>query len=388
MNIPRLDLDAVQAPIDRARGLSNQWYTSEACFAKERDDVFSKNWVCVAFASDVSDRGAVYPVALMGIPLLVLRDRDDELRVFHNVCSHRGIQLVDQPQTLSGMLCCPYHSWTYDLTGRLVATPHVGGINTHQVAGLECANHGLKAVRCVEWMGLIFVDLSGVAPAFESRIEPLLARWDELMPARTYDTLQADPEHGYLEMQLACNWKLAVENYCESYHLPWVHPGLNTYSRLEDHYNIVDFSFSGQGSRAYRLSETEGFELPRIADWPLESLQHAEYISLFPNVLLGLQADHAFAMLIIPDACDRTRERLMLMYAPGVVTDPTSTSARQSVQRAWAEVFSEDISVVEAMQKGRNSPAFDGGKFSPVMDPPTHAFHRWTAKQLERENTA
>mgnify|MGYP001544801896 FL=1 len=384
MNIPLLDLDRVEAPIDKARGLSNPWYTHESCFITERDTIFSNNWTCVAFTHDVPESGSVYPVNLMGIPLLVVRDREQCVRAFHNVCSHRGVQLVDGAQKLSGMLCCPYHSWTYDLTGRLVATPHVGGINTHQVDGLDCAKHGLKAVRCHEWMGLIFVDLSGALAPFESRIESLLARWDAWIPERNYDDLEADPAHGQLEIELACNWKLAVENYCEAYHLPWVHPGLNTYSRLDDHYNIVDANFSGQGSQAYRLAESEGFELPKISNWPQHALQSAEYISLFPNVLLGVQADHAFAMIITPEACDRTRERLMLMYAPGVVDNPASLTARNSIRSAWQEVFSEDVAVVESMQRGRNSPAFDGGKFSPVMDPPTHAFHQWTATQIKK----
>jgi choline monooxygenase len=89
-------------------------------------------------------------------------------------------------------------------------------------------------------------------------------------------------------------------------------------------------------------------------------------------------------MIINPEACDRTRERLMLMYAPGVIDNPASLAARNSVRSAWQEVFSEDVAVVESMQRGRNSPAFDGGKFSPVMDPPTHAFHQWTAAQIKK----
>ncbi|HBC48112.1 MAG TPA: hypothetical protein DCZ18_00475 [Gammaproteobacteria bacterium] len=76
MNIPILSLDRVEAPIDEARGLSNPWYTHESCFITERDTIFSNNWTCVAFTHDVSESGSVYPVNLMGIPLLVVRDRE------------------------------------------------------------------------------------------------------------------------------------------------------------------------------------------------------------------------------------------------------------------------------------------------------------------------
>jgi len=232
-------------------------------------------------------------------------------------------------------------------------------------------------------MGIIFVDLSGQAGPFEQRIGGLLERWDEFYPAGDYEALEADAESGNWEQELACNWKLAVENYCEAYHLPWIHPGLNSYSKLDDHYNIVEQSYSGQGSTAYRLSEFEGYQLPKIPDWPADRIENAEYVSLYPNVLLGLQADHAFAMLLLPRGPERTHERLRLYYMPGVVNEADTEAARRSVLKAWQEVFNEDIGVVEAMQRGRHSPGFDGGKFSPAMDPPTHAFHRWVAAALE-----
>jgi choline monooxygenase len=383
MNIPLIDLERVQSDIEHARGLPNHYYTTAEGYAQERDEVFGRNWAGVAFESDLPDKGSIFPVQLAGMPLLAVRGRDDVIRVFHNVCSHRGVALAEEPTTLMGMLCCPYHSWTYDLTGKLVATPHVGGVNKHKVEGIACEEHGLKEVRSHIWMGIIFVNLQGNSGKFEERIGGLLERWSEFHPAGNYAALEADAESGNWEQELACNWKLAVENYCESYHLPWIHPGLNSYSKLDDHYNIVEKSYSGQGSTAYRLSEFEGYQLPKIPDWPVERIDNAEYISLYPNVLLGLQADHAFAMLLLPQGPERTQERLRLFYMPGVIKDPATTAARTAVLNAWQEVFMEDIGVVEAMQRGRHSPAFDGGKFSPVMDPPTHAFHRWVAAALE-----
>ena len=81
-----------------------------------------------------------------------------------------------------------------------------------------------------------------------------------------------------------------MENYCESYHLPWVHPGLNSYSRIEDHYNIVAGDWgAGQGTKVFEFSERAGIELQRFSAWPEDKLKIAEYIALFPNVLLGLQ---------------------------------------------------------------------------------------------------
>ncbi|MEM7296338.1 MAG: RHO alpha subunit C-terminal catalytic domain-containing protein, partial [Pseudomonadota bacterium] len=178
------------------------------------------------------------------------------------------------------------------------------------------------------------------------------------------------------------NWKLAVENYCESYHLPWVHPGLNSYSRLEDHYNIeAQGCYAGQGSLVYRQLEQNGTKFP---DFPALSEKWetgAEYISLFPNVLLGVHRDHAFAIVLEPKGLERTAEHIALYYRPEAVGEEYAALRRENA-RLWKEVFTEDIFVVEGMQRGRHGPLFDGGKFSPAMDGPTHTFHHWVARQM------
>jgi len=95
---------------------------------------------------------------------------------------------------------------------------------------------------------------------------------------------------------------------------------------------------------------------------------------------LGLQADHFFAIILTSDAPDKTRERLRFFYAGDDALADATLARRQSLHAAWSQVFSEDISVVEGMQRGRASHAFEGGVFSPVMDVPTHHFHQWFAR--------
>ena len=181
-----------------------------------------------------------------------------------------------------------------------------------------------------------------------------------------------------MELVLRSNYKLAVENYCESYHLPSVHPDLNTYSPLDAHYNlVVEPLASGQGTRVYDLTRGDNQSLPLFSGWDSERLKTAEYLSLYPNVLLGIQADHFFVILLRPEAADQTRERLQFFYADQQALTDAFSMRRQSLHEAWSLVFAEDISVVEGMQKGRASPAFDGGLFTPLMDIPTHHFHQW-----------
>lgn len=374
---------AVRRPIGEARGLPNEAYTGEAHWIAERDRLFTRTWTCIAFASDLPESAFAQPVDLMGMPLVILKDAGGGIRVFHNVCSHRGQRLVARDGPVKGVLRCPYHSWTYDLQGRLRGTPHIGGSGVHRLAGFDCADHGLKAIRSEIWMDMIFVNLSGDAPPFAEHVAPLTERW-RVFWGDSHDRYRRAGQDDGLELEINANWKLAIENYCESYHLPWVHPGLNTYSRLEDHYNImVADRFSGQGTHVYQLPNTAD-RLPQLEAWPRDKPRTAEYIAMYPNVMLGIHVDQFFALRLDPIAPDRTGESLRLYYVDSIGTGASDDAARQALLDAWRAVFNEDIGVVEGMQLGRRSPGFDGGLFSPVMDEANHHFHRWVAGVMSR----
>ena len=110
--------------------------------------------------------------------------------------------------------------------------------------------------------------------------------------------------------------------------------------------------------------------------------RNAEYISFFPNVLLGVHRDHRYAIVLIPDSFDQTTERVALYYADETMAGDEFEELRAKNTALWKEVFEEDIFVVEGMQSGRYGHYFDGGKFSPVMDEPTWVFHHWVANQM------
>ncbi len=376
-------LDRVLLPIGQASGLPNAAYVDERHFRRERDAVLGRTWAGLAFADSLPDRPYALPVDFMGWPLLITRDREGVLRVFHNVCSHRGIKLVQQPTEVAGIISCRYHCWGYAVNGELKATPHIGGVNRHTTEGFDNAEHGLKAVRSAEFMGVIFINLSGDAPDFDRHIGSLRRRAAALVGEDGFGGLRPGVTHSRLVLDVRCNWKLAVENYCEAYHLPWVHPALNDYSRLEDHYCFADAQeFAGQGSLAYRLSDVAGTRLPRLTEWPADRMHVAEYPSLYPNVLLGFQADHAFAIILTPVAPDLTREELRIFYVGEGAAEEAYSGCRAATHAAWDVVFREDVFAVEGMQQGRASPGYEGGVFSPVMDEPTHHFHRWVATKL------
>lgn len=383
LSIPLERVREVLKPIASATGLPNTAYTSADHFHYERDHVIGHTWAALAFTDSIPQTQYAQPVEFMGLPLLLTRDKSGALHVFHNVCSHRGMRLVSEPQQVQGLIRCPYHSWTYETTGNLKGTPHIGGVNQHKCPGFEQSKHGLKKIRSAVFMGMVFINLNGEAPEFDTHIAPLKHRAEGYLGAGGWSQFQSGMSGSSMTLDVNCNWKLAVENYCEAYHLPWVHPALNSYSKLEDHYCFLDGeNFAGQGSTAYRLNDVAGTTLPRFEAWPTDRLKQAEYPSLYPNVLLGFQADHVFSIILTPTAPDHTREELRISYVGDGATADTYSASRAATLDAWKVVFSEDIFAVEGMQRGRASPGYQGGVFSPVMDQSTHHFHRWVASKL------
>jgi len=378
-------LAEVERPIASARGMPNAAYTDARCHAFEREHIFAKTWTALAFCDDHAREGGVAPLDFMGLPLLVTRRarRDGGgLAVFHNVCSHRGMRLVREPARTNGLLVCPYHAWSYDLAGNLVATPNIGGVGENHVDGFCRARHGLKPVRAHCWMGILFINLSGDAPDFDDYAAPLNARYRRYLGDDGAALLAAPAADAGVTLEANCNWKLAVENYCEAYHLPWVHPSLNSYSPLARHYcMLIADDFAGQGSDTFAPDFDGAAELPLFPAWPADKRAIAEYPTFYPNLLLGYQVNHFYAMIIHPLSVGRIREEVKLFYVGEGASGAQHRRGRQRNLAAWQKIFSEDIGAVEGMQLGRCSPGFRGGVFSPKLDAPTHHFHRWVARK-------
>ncbi len=379
MNIAT-NLDPVMAHVNRARGLPNEHYISQSVFDEEKRSVLFANWSGIGFGKDVPAVGDARPVEFLGMPLLIVRDRDGSIGVFQNTCRHRGMILVERPTHISGAIRCPYHSWCYALNGDLRATPHVGGPGRNIHEDIKREELGLIRIRSYVWHDVIFVNISGQAPDFDLVHADLIERWKEFEQPLHH----GGPESSF-KIGVKTNWKLAVENYCESYHLPWVHPGLNSYSRLEDHYNIeVPGAYSGQGTLVYRqLRADDGIACTDFADLSAKWDTGAEYVALYPNVLLGIHRDHYFAIVLEPVSLDHTIEHVEIYYATDPALTPELEAMRTKNAELWKAVFAEDVFVVEGMQKGRHGALFDGGKFSPAMDGPTHNFHHWVAAQIQ-----
>ena len=377
---PHSNLDSVLTSTAMAKGLPNEHYISDAIFDEEKKAILFNNWSAIGFGKDIPNTGDIKPMSFVDMPLLMARDENNNINVFQNTCRHRGMILIEEPKNLSGLITCPYHSWCYNLKGELCATPMVGGtdINTHEA--IKNDELGLFKIKSAVWQDIIFVNISNNAQEFTNYAAKTIERWSEFDKP-----IYHGGETSSFTLNLDTNWKLAVENYCESYHLPWVHPELNITSSVEDHYHIEEPGFfSGQGSYVYnQIKSEDGSVFPDFEGLSNKWDQASEYIALYPNVLLGTHRDHFFSIIIEPIATNKTVEHVSLYYAKKPEEMPELKPLIDSNALFWKTVFSEDIGVVEGMQRGRKGIMFDGGKFSPTMDSATHCFHRWIANHIK-----
>jgi len=383
--VDRKKLEVVNKPITESHGLPNECYISEDYTKIERKKLFEDKWIVVGTASSIPNKGDAKPFNFLDLPIIILRDKKNKIRVFHNVCSHRGYKILQKPCNIKNAIRCPYHSWTYNTDGKLIATPHIGGMNKHSTKDFDKSASSLKEIRSAVWLDLIMINISNNEIKFEKYIKPLSDRWSKFWSEKDRELISHSNDFGYFQLRANCNWKFAIENYCESYHLPWVHPGLNSYSKIEDHYHIQGLPnrFAGQGTTVYnpRLKGKEKF--PCFPNWPKNKAHIAEYVALFPNVMLGIHKDHYYAYWLEPVNHKYTIEHMEIYYVGNKAANSKKfKSLRKQNHKLWKGVQSEDVDIIEGMQEGRNSPAYNGGNFSPVMDNPTHHFHKWVATNI------
>ena len=384
--INKKKLDVVTKKINKAHGLPNECYTSKEYTQIERKKLFEDKWVVIGVASSLPNIGDAKPFDLLGLPILIVRTKNKKIKVFHNICSHRGVKLVNEAGKIKNVIRCPYHSWSYNLDGDLIATPHIGGMNKHQSKYFNKSNSNLKEIRSFVWLDLIMININNNEIPFEEYIKPLSNRWNKFWPLDDRKLIKHSYDYGYFKLTAKCNWKFAIENYCESYHLPWVHPGLNSYSKIEDHYHIQGLPnrFAGQGTVVYnpRLKGKEKF--PCFPNWPKNKENVAEYVALFPNVMLGIHKDHFYSYWLEPVDHEHTLEHMEIYYVgEEAALSNKFKSLRKQNHKLWEDIQKEDVDIIQRMQIGRNSPAYNGGNFSPIMDNPTHHFHKWVATNLK-----
>ncbi|GAA2965592.1 aromatic ring-hydroxylating dioxygenase subunit alpha [Streptomyces enissocaesilis] len=344
-------------------------YTTEEYLQVENRRLFSVSWMFATFARHVSEPGDVVPVTVQGVPLFVVRDEEGTLKAFHNVCSHRGSQLVCEMQKERKTIVCPYHAWTYNLKGELSWTKHFAGVNATDLPDRQQNKLGLKEVAVAQWLDFVFVNFSAMPESFAQQISELEQRWaDYDLSSMTYGSS--------MRYDFDANWKLIVENFLESYHVPFIHQTLNTYSPFSERYQIqLSDRLLGIGQGRYQPEPLHGKRLP---SWPMRDGKEnikAEYFSVYPTFLIGVMPDHLFAWVLEPVSAGKTVEHLHFYFVgeEGAHAEKFAPHRAQTLEN-WKQVNDEDWEIIQRMQAGMQSPAFPHPLLSRHMERNINAF--------------
>ena len=359
-----VDLEPALRPFGQSRMLPRDAYVSSRVFAFEQERFFAGSWTCVGREGDLEGTGAQLAAKVGGAGVLLVRGADGRVRAFANTCRHRGHELLGVgEQTTRRTVLCPYHAWTYDLDGSLRVAP---GFREH--GDFQPAGHGLVELPLESWHGFLFVNGSGDAPPFAEHV----GAFDDLVAPYRPERLVPLASHSY---DLACNWKVILENYHECYHCPLIHPELCRVSPPASGDNFeLDGAWVGGTmdlkDHAATMSldgHSDGVPIPGLDG---ERLRTVAYLGLFPNLLLSLHPDYLMTHLVEPLGPELSRV-VCSWYFPPEATGRPGFDPSYAVE-FWDRTNRQDWAACESVQRGMASPHFQPGPLAPAEDAVYH----------------
>ena len=333
-------------------------YNNEVFFELEKRDLFLNNWQLICHGSNIPLPGDYFTFDLFSERLVAVRDASLEIRVFHNVCSHRATKLFDRVSGNCGKrIVCPYHAWSYDLSGNL---KHVPGLENFE--NLDLKDHGLRIVEQEVFKGFVFAKvLPSDVPSVRQQFEPYMA---EIEPYRFEDL---EPLGRVTLRPREVNWKQIADNYVDAMHISVAHPGLS---------NLVgasyDLEVSCNGGFVHRMSADLNASrknmlsnvlykkyLPRVYHLPTERQWQWTYYRLWPNLAFDVYPDQMDFMQFIPINASTT----MIREIPFALKDDRREMkvARYLNWRINREVNAEDTRLIKWVQEGMQTSAFQSG---------------------------
>jgi choline monooxygenase len=343
--------------ITRASTIPARLYNDPVYLELERERVFAGTWQLVARTGQLRQQGDYVTAEVGNDSIVIVRDAQG-LRGFHNVCLHRAgpvAQGCGRRQTLQ----CRYHGWTYSLDGTLLRAPEMEG-----VANFTPQEMHLRPVAVATWGPLVFANLDGKAPPLAGVLEDIP---QQVAPFHCESMRYVMRK----EYDLACNWKVYVDNYLEGYHVPVVHPGLH--KELDyDQYRVEPhryYSLQHAPLRPVPAAAADRRYVPGAADVPA-----AYYVWLFPNTMLNIYMGQMQTNVVLPLSHDRTRV-VFEWFATEPPADPATDPQWSRLVAFSDEIQVEDIEICEAVQRNLRSRVYDRGRYSAARENGVHHFH-------------
>jgi Rieske 2Fe-2S family protein len=399
-----LDVGRVRQLLQARRpghALPQALYTSEEAFAFDVREIFGRSWVLAGLECEVPSPGAALALSVGTSPIVLVRDRTGEIRGFHNSCRHRGAMVCPPGRSQRQVLSCPYHQWTYSLTGKLIAARRMQ-------ESFDPAAHGLRPIHVRNVAGCLYVSLADDPPPFDAFAEglaPLLA---------PHDLPNAKLAHEAVFVEKG-NWKLVMENARECYHCAARHPDLALTFPTEVRAHFA----ADEGGRVARFEarmEDAGLPVgPTMGDW----WQAIRFPLNEGVVSMTMNGKHAVSRLMVdklegdigsvrfatePNSfCHALADHLFVFTAEPSGPQETLVTTKWFVHKEavegvdyhletlvalWLTTNRQDIELVENNQRGVNSVGYVAGPYSEEAEALVSRFTNWycieAAHALER----
>ncbi len=364
------DLAAIRTGFDvnpaRSLSLRAEAYTDPKWFAYEQSAIFAKHWIWVCHVEKVRANGAYTTAMVAGRPVAIVRDQAGQLRAFYNVCKHRAHELL-QGDGETTRIMCPYHAWVYDLTGQLRRAPQ-----TENLENFETNDICLDTVQVEEFCGFIYVNLDPDASSLATQSGDLgteITHWAPDISDLTFGHR--------LTYDIKSNWKNVVDNFLECYHCPTAHKDFCTLVDM-DTYKVTTHGIYSSHMADAGTSENAAYDVSNAT-----VRTHAVWWLWPTTCLMRYPGRSSMIVLnIIPISENRTLETYDFF-----LETPEPDEGEVEAIRYLDEVLQvEDIGLVESVQRGMKTPAFQQGRI--VHDPEgsgksEHAVHHFHSLVLD-----
>ncbi|MDX1479184.1 MAG: aromatic ring-hydroxylating dioxygenase subunit alpha [Saprospiraceae bacterium] len=348
---------------ERMLALPGRYFHDQAIYEEELDKIFYQRWLFACRAEEIAGPGDFVVREIGHESIILVRDHEDVIRAWFNVCRHRGTRICTDASGCftSKHIQCPYHAWTYNLQGELVSAPQF----SRAERGSD-RNFALFPAATHVWEGFVFINLSRDPVPFAEQMGQLNSRfadWD--LPAlRCAHRIRYD---------LKCNWKLIFQNYQECYHCPGVHPLLSTLTPFDSAaHDCMEGAVIGgymdltrQRGSMTMDGKAAGPPLGRVSG---DDLQRVYYYTVYPNLLLTPHPDFVLYHHIIPHGPGRITNICHWLFHPDVINDVEAADRIQSAVAFWDLTNRQDWAVCEQMQAGTRSTRYDRGLYMSSED--------------------
>lgn len=342
--------------------LPPKFYTSKKWLTYETKHLLRREWHCLGRVDEVAKAGQYFTLDVLGEPLLVVRGKDNIVRVLSNVCRHRNMQVANgQGQALT--FVCPYHAWSYKLDGSLLQAPLMNDIDRSQCA--------LPEFQSEIWQGFIFVNIAGDAPPLAPRLSGL----DRVLKNYHSDEMH----HVFVTEEIwDANWKCLLENFMEGYHLSHVHPqtlGHRTPTKLCEKFSGGD-GFTGYRAHYPEVAPARGNCHPDLTE---QEKNCSTLFSVFPTMVASQSSDVLAYISMQPFGVDRIKIR----WGLSVYDNEMPEAEIQSRVELWQAINAEDQAKLAKVQHSLRSKSAVAGPLAPNdFEGTIRDFYGYLAKQL------